>query len=238
VHRRERDFHANRDRYATLRHIANLAYQGEVSSAPRKLWQVIECFEGHSVLDLGCGEGWLSRRLQHKFSTVVGLDISLESLQRDLLSICGAAENLPFKTHTFDAVVGSAILHHIPSLDSAIQEMRRILRPGGRFAFAEPLAGHPLVALYRRLSPKARSIDEEPFSLSRLRAAFDAFEEVEAVPLDLLSIVAAPLNVLPATRGWTPKVAEILRVVDNGIFMRWPQFTNGAWCAVVSGAVR
>jgi Methylase involved in ubiquinone/menaquinone biosynthesis len=46
------------------------------------------------------------------------------------------AERIPFDDDTFDVVVGHAVLHHIPDLDTAFREVLRVLRPGGRFVFA------------------------------------------------------------------------------------------------------
>ena len=46
------------------------------------------------------------------------------------------AESLPFADESFDLVLGHAVLHHLPNLDEAFAEFRRVLRPGGRIVFA------------------------------------------------------------------------------------------------------
>jgi len=46
------------------------------------------------------------------------------------------AESLPFATDSFDLVLGHAVLHHLPDLSRAFSEFHRVLRPGGRIAFA------------------------------------------------------------------------------------------------------
>ncbi|GLZ43327.1 class I SAM-dependent methyltransferase [Actinokineospora sp. NBRC 105648] len=46
------------------------------------------------------------------------------------------AERIPYDDDSFDLVVGHAVLHHIPDLDAAFKEVRRVLKPGGRFVFA------------------------------------------------------------------------------------------------------
>src|SRR3979411_729678 len=46
------------------------------------------------------------------------------------------AESLPFADHSFDLVLGHAVLHHLPDLRRAFAEFHRVLRPGGRLVFA------------------------------------------------------------------------------------------------------
>jgi SAM-dependent methyltransferase len=74
------------------------------------------------------------------------------------------AESLPFSNSSFDLVVGHAVLHHLPDLQRAFNEFHRVLRPGGRIAFAgEPSrvgdriamlpkrGAHALAPLWRRV---------------------------------------------------------------------------------------
>ncbi len=67
------------------------------------------------------------------------------------------AERLPFEDATFDLVLGHAVLHHLPDLDGAFREFRRVLRPGGVVAFAgEPsLRGDRIAAVPKRLALRA-----------------------------------------------------------------------------------
>ena len=55
-----------------------------------------------------------------------------------------------------------------PRLEPALLELRRILAPGGRAVFVEPLAHNPLLRLGRALTPMARTEDEHPFTARRL----------------------------------------------------------------------
>jgi SAM-dependent methyltransferase len=78
------------------------------------------------------------------------------------------AESLPFADESFDLVIGHAILHHLPDLDRAFAEFRRVLRPGGRIVFA----GEPSV-LGDRIArvPKRAALLVAPLWRRSLRAA-------------------------------------------------------------------
>jgi SAM-dependent methyltransferase len=70
----------------------------------------------------------------------------------DVSTVVTEAEVLPFEDESFDLVFGHAVLHHIPDLDEAFAEFRRVLRPGGMIAFAgEPSRyGDQLAAMPKR----------------------------------------------------------------------------------------
>lgn len=111
---------------------------------------------GDWVLDLGCGEG----RHVHGLAmiagvNVVGLDMDAPSLikGRDGLDylppregggvtafMVGDAYRLPFADAAFDAVICSEVLEHLHDYPAALAEIRRVLKPGGRFAPTVPRA--------------------------------------------------------------------------------------------------
>ncbi|MFC7382412.1 methyltransferase domain-containing protein [Sphaerisporangium rhizosphaerae] len=115
---------------------------------------------GDRVLDVGCGTGYLSRLLAPVVGPgghVTGLDPSpamVEYARRRAPGNCdyvvGGGQDLPFPDGSFDLVVSSLAVHHIPIGDrpEALRQMFRVLRPGGRLLIAEfrpptgRLAGH------------------------------------------------------------------------------------------------
>jgi SAM-dependent methyltransferase len=100
------------------------------------------------ALEIGAGTGYFSLNLMQ--AGIVGratcLDISpgmLETLERnagrlglEVETVATDAEHLPFADASFDLVLGHAVLHHLPDLDQAFGEFRRVLRPGGLLFFA------------------------------------------------------------------------------------------------------
>lgn len=106
---------------------------------------------GERILDLGCGDGQLSARLEASGAQVTGVDASAEMVAaaraRGIAAEQAAAERLPFAEGSFDAVFSNAVLHWVRDQDAMMDEVRRVLRPGGRFV-AE-MGGHGNVAAIR-----------------------------------------------------------------------------------------
>jgi trans-aconitate methyltransferase len=92
---------------------------------------------GERILDLGCGDGQLSRRIAETGATVVGLDSSPQmAAAARALGIdvtVGSAEELPFEAGSFDAVFSNAVLHWVRNHDAMLNGVKRVLNPGGRF---------------------------------------------------------------------------------------------------------
>jgi 2-polyprenyl-6-hydroxyphenyl methylase/3-demethylubiquinone-9 3-methyltransferase len=98
-----------------------------------------------NVLDVGCGGGFLSEEFARLGCTVTGIDLSAASIatamkhaQSGNLQVdyrVGSASALPFPDASFDIVVCCDVLEHLPSLDPAIAEAARVLKPGGLYLF-------------------------------------------------------------------------------------------------------
>jgi len=115
-------------------------------------------------LEIGSGTGYFSLNLLQLgvVERLTATDISPGMLRRLAATAAGLglavdtvrteAEALPFEDESFDLVFGHAVLHHLPDLERAFAEFRRVLRPGGAVAFAgEPSRyGDRLAALPKR----------------------------------------------------------------------------------------
>lgn len=134
-----------------------------------------------NLLDIGCGHGELSLSLLGKGAGyVAGIDISQNYVDDASKSaeVSGYAKprfdfrvmdahQLAFPDDFFDIVVGNGILHHL-DLPICLNEMNRVLKPGGFALFIEPLAANPFLKLFRFLTPRARTIDEKPLDSTDL----------------------------------------------------------------------
>ncbi len=115
-------------------------------------------------LEIGSGTGYFSLNLVQLgvVERLTATDISPGMLARlaktadglglEVETAATEAEDLPFEDESFDLVFGHAVLHHIPDLDRAFAEFRRVLRPGGAIAFCgEPSRyGDRLAAIPKR----------------------------------------------------------------------------------------
>lgn len=119
------------------------------------------------LLDIGCGRGGVAELVWPAVRLAAGLDPDWRSLreQRAPLPLaCGWGEALPFADAAFDLVLAIWVLEHLTQPLALLREVRRVLRPAGRFIFLTPNARHPLIwfnrlsqwlpALQRRLVPR------------------------------------------------------------------------------------
>jgi ubiquinone/menaquinone biosynthesis C-methylase UbiE len=114
------------------------------------------------VLELGGGSQYLSRYLaSNRNCNIICTDVSPQRIQdfnkfynNDLVNLKTDgyvnAEKLPYPDHSFDFIIGEAMLHHIEDFRSAILEINRCLKPNGRAIFLrEPVAGLDNILLKR-----------------------------------------------------------------------------------------
>lgn len=102
---------------------------------------------GHATLDLGCGEGRVTRDLSARNHHVIGVDraatlvAAAKSADPEGSYLVADASDLPFPAAAFDQVVAYNSLMDIEDMSSAVREAGRVLRPGGTFSVS---VTHPL----------------------------------------------------------------------------------------------
>lgn len=126
---------------------------------------------GKEVLEIGCGTGMILKEIHPIAQTAKGIDISPGMLeqaqQRGLDVIEGSATELPFDDATFDVVYSFKVLAHIEDIQKAMNEVSRVLKPGGVAAleFYNPRSIRGLIKKLK--SPTAvssESNDEEVYT--------------------------------------------------------------------------
>ena len=178
-----------------------LSLNPQMPSLTDKILTSLGQVNGKSICEIGCGGGGLTRELAIRGAYVWASDISVEAVKLarkineefipkqvnvDEMDAC----NLLYNNESFDLVVGISVLHHI-NIDKATMEINRILKPGGKAVFIEPLAHNPISNLWRKLSPSARTPDERPVSYSELLKIGNQFSSMRRQEFALLTLLSS-----------------------------------------------
>ncbi|NDJ75518.1 MAG: class I SAM-dependent methyltransferase [Chloroflexi bacterium] len=127
---------------------AELHRRFRTNPQPWPRWAFEQCtFPARArILEIGCGPGWLWSENQDRLAT--GWHITLSDFSPGMVLEAQAslrnappifhfevfdAQHIPFEDAVFDAVVANHMLYHVPNLDAALAEVRRVLKPGGTF---------------------------------------------------------------------------------------------------------
>lgn len=98
--------------------------------------------EGGNILDVGCGSGWSSYLLAERGYSVSGVDLDTNAFEptetQDCRFFAGSVLELPFPDNSFDLVTSYQMLEHVPDPELGLQEMLRVLKPGGVFCLVGP----------------------------------------------------------------------------------------------------
>jgi ubiquinone/menaquinone biosynthesis C-methylase UbiE len=114
------------------------------SRETQQLHQWLLLSSDDTLLDIGCGDGFWTKRLSRECHMTVGLDIDMEPLSiakatnnsESLIYTRGAAESLPFPDNHFSTIVSVCALEHFIDNKKAFAEMARVLKSGGRLALS------------------------------------------------------------------------------------------------------
>lgn len=209
------------------------------------------------ALEIGAGTGYFSLNLAARglIENLTATDISpgmLSSLSETadrigvpVRTVVSEAEILPFDDHSFDIVLGHAVLHHIPDLERAFGEFFRVLRPGGlilfcgepsrhgdRLAILPKWAGSVAAPAWRRLI-RARALEHTEEELAEDEYNLEPEVDVHAFAPDDLKAIALRAG-FTSTRvrgeelvanvwGWGLRSMEATAVPET-VPVRWRNF--------------
>jgi ubiquinone/menaquinone biosynthesis C-methylase UbiE len=183
--KKEKEAHEERDVLAESYRLKNKFSHIWGYPSRKRLENALSTFtsnlSGKTILDYGCGRGEAGLEYLSHGATVFGIDIASNyvSAAHEAAKMAGYPESqysfevmdaheLRYPDNTFDFVVGHGILHHL-NPDVALNEIYRVLKPGGRVLMYEPLAGNPLLKIFRLITPNARTVDERPFTANDIK---------------------------------------------------------------------
>lgn len=110
--------------------------------SPRQVvFEAVAEAEPRRVLEVGPGRGELAERIMRELGTEVwAVDQSERMVEltraRGVEAVVGDVQDLPFPDGSFDCVLAAWMLYHVPDLDRALRELRRVLHPEGRLVAA------------------------------------------------------------------------------------------------------
>ncbi|QMU60013.1 MAG: methyltransferase domain-containing protein [Boseongicola sp.] len=199
------------------------------------LTQAVAVLPGEEVLDLCCGHGVVSHQLVKIAANVTGLDFSpaMIDLSRESVPegrfVEGDAMSMPFDNNSFDAVTIGFGIPHLPDPEAALDEVARVLRPGGRLALSvwqgkgsggafgwlfDAVGAHGNVDVTLPAGPDAHAYADT-------RIAFPALEKAGFVEPDLKHVASqfllnAPEDLFDVFAEGAVRAAALLKAQPHG----------------------
>lgn len=199
---------------------------------------------GKTVLDFGCGDGARSLEYAKRGATVYAFDISPESVRNLVATAQSAgladrihasvmpAETLAYPDGMFDLVLGVSILHHT-DVSMVEREIERVLKPGGRALFIEPLGHNPFLRLFRLLTPNRRTPTEQPMTVGQIRRLIGRFRQGRFRGFHFLSIVPPGLLWATGNRALFQTMMRMTQTVDRWLLAAAPPLRRYCWMTLI-----
>jgi ubiquinone/menaquinone biosynthesis C-methylase UbiE len=187
---REQDFH---DQWASTIDVDGIRVSDyfEACTAPenRFILRQLGDVRGKRLLDLGCGAGENSVYFAQRGADCVASDyspgmvnVALKLAASNGVKVEGKVINamaIDYPDHSFDIVYAANLLHHIPDPMVTIREIHRVLKPGGKMCFWDPLRHNPVINVYRRIATEVRTEDETPLHINIVRQVQRLFGQTQ-----------------------------------------------------------
>lgn len=200
LHSRESDFH---DSWAANEAPENVkmveAFESPAAFENKWILKRMQDMKDSHLLDIGVGLGESSVYFAKKGAQVTATDLSPGMVDFairlgrfhgvEIVGRVSPAEKLSFDSNSFDFVYSANTLHHVEDRLSFLQEIHRVLKPGGHFFTWDPYAYNPLINIYRRMATTVRTSDEQPLRKSDIKMARKLFPSLETRFFWILSLL-------------------------------------------------
>lgn len=234
---RERDFHNQRfvDHNVSRESKTRRFYDAMSYGFAEFRQRVTAASRGKRVLEYGCGDEIMAFDLSHIAQHVTAIDISDVAIeqarrtasQRGLPNVkfsVDNAEDLRLPDESVDVVIGAGIVHHL-DIAKSMQELHRVLRPGGIALFAEPLGHNPILNLARDRTPDLRTPDEHPLLARDLKQMARGFASSKVVYFGLVAPLLGLVTSNVKLDRWLTRAAWAL----DRVFCSIPGVRRLAW---------
>ena len=138
--------------------------------------EICKCgIAGKDVLEVGCGDGRMTRRIAKVAKRVVGIEPDGSKVAKARENggaeiIVGDGERLPFPDSVFDVVLYTLSFHHLSDQEAGLGEALRVLRPGGKIVIYEPDAEGQVQRLFLLFEDEKEALAQTYQTLGRARA--------------------------------------------------------------------
>lgn len=208
--------------------------QPMLPSAIDKIIRTLGDIKDRKICEIGCGTGSLTLAMAKKGAVISAVDISEteiriaekknsefipEQVTFHKMNVC----ELDFPDSSFDFVTGMSILHHT-DINAIGSEIYRVLKPGGRAIFTEPLAHNPISNLWRKVTPSIRTKNEKPLRYDEIRLIGEKFRKIIYREFALLTLLSSLVYLFTFSRNLKLKSGNWLERKEQSFMSRLPFF--------------
>jgi len=222
----------------------NMFYDnGAFANVYKRTFAMLGSLEGKRLLEYGCGNGKNILQFVQKGAHYTGIDISnrriLEankiirsnSLEGKAEALRMNAERLDFADNSFDVVYGEAIIHHL-DIDTAMREIKRVLKKNAMALFVEPKGENPIINIYRKRTPHLRTEDEKPLTSNDFEK-FREYFNIEVEDYFLFSLAAFIFRRFFKSEPLFRVSKILLDGLDTMVFRLLPFSRKYSWYCVI-----